>query len=253
MGPRTRVADLVLQRPPVLARHLGVHRHRLAVGVGPAAAVWVLRIEVRISRQVLPPAGKDQLAKDHALQSLGSQVGLEDFILVRLEVSDRPAADQFRPFRLVAAPQDRGCGRTGILGVQLQRLGQRVLAGPHVNSQRLGQLAPRLDSPDLVASPLQRGKRPVGLRRIGFRGLARPGILAFGRHVQVGGCSRQRTRRGDEKNEKQRSHGGLRGSKADSWHPSSSQVLKSGQWMDIDRCDPSACRGGGVLGDELPR
>ena len=67
-----------MQRALVLAGHTDVHGHGLAIRVRPAAAVRILRIEVWVARQVHAPAVAEQLAKLHALEPLGGDVGLKD-------------------------------------------------------------------------------------------------------------------------------------------------------------------------------
>jgi hypothetical protein len=60
------------------------------VGVGPAATVRILRIEVRIAGQLLQPAVAEQLPKANVVKSLPADVGLKDRTTIGDETGDRP-------------------------------------------------------------------------------------------------------------------------------------------------------------------
>ena len=128
LGPRPHVRWLLHERSLALPFDVGIHRHDLAVDVGPAATVGIARVEVRPAGEVLPPAGEDELRELCLVESLRGEIGLQEtaagarVVSHRLPASDDGAADQHRFFIFVGPPDDRCLRRARVLLGKRERL-----------------------------------------------------------------------------------------------------------------------------------
>ena len=113
-------------------------RLAVKVGIGPAAAAGILRIEVRIAGQLLQLAVEKQLAELNPVEALRGNVGLQDRTAIRDETGNRPSAE-ICPLALGPTIDDRRFGRAGVGLAQVERFREEIRPATHDDRYAAGR------------------------------------------------------------------------------------------------------------------
>ena len=148
----------------------------------PAAVARVGRIARRPARPDLAPIVMEQLPERRS----GRRRTLDDRAAVRLPAGERPAAAQHGPLARKRGVSDRMLRRTGVAGVQHERLAEPIRAAQYQHVDRSVDTSLGPEHPDRVACPGEGRERPSAPRPgvpEGARDGAGPAVVAAGRDV----------------------------------------------------------------------